>query len=114
MAVSCCGGGWGVFLLRGQTPTPRGRPSRLSRPGSRSPSHWVGVVHSPRFALIATVIAICVELVRLVHFPWLDTFRLTLPGALLLGRVFSVWNMVAYVVGIGFAVALDRTVVRAQ
>lgn len=62
----------------------------------------------PRIALIAAAIAIGVELFRLVHFPWLDTFRLTLPGALLLGRVFSVWNMVAYGVGIGLGVMLDR------
>ncbi len=62
----------------------------------------------PRIALIAVAIAIGVELFRLVHFPWLDAFRLTLPGALLLGRVFSGWNMVAYGVGIGLGVILDR------
>ena len=62
----------------------------------------------PRIALIAAVIAIGVELFRLVHFPWLDAFRLTLPGALLLGRIFSVWSMVAYGVGIGLGVMLDR------
>ena len=58
----------------------------------------------PRIALVAAVIAIGVELFRLVHFPWLDAFRLTLPGALLLGRIFSVWNMVAYGVGIALGV----------
>ena len=42
----------------------------------------------PRIALIAAVIAIGVELFRLVHFPWLNAFRLTLPGALLLGAHF--------------------------
>jgi len=63
-------------------------------------------------ALIAALIAISVELFRLVHFPWLDAFRLTLPGALLLGRVFSVWNMVAYGGGIGLGVVLDRSVSR--
>lgn len=46
-----------------------------------------------RIVLIAAVIASGVELFRLVHFPWLDAFRLTLPGALLLGRIFSVWNV---------------------
>lgn len=64
----------------------------------------------PRIALIAAVIAIGVELFRLVHFPWLDAFRLTLPGALLLGRIFSVWNMVAYGVGIAIGMWLDRRV----
>lgn len=67
----------------------------------------------PRIALIAAVLAIGVELFRLVHFPWLDAFRLTLPGALLLGRVFSVWNMVAYGVGIAIGVWLDRAVLPA-
>jgi len=66
----------------------------------------------PRIVLIASVIAIGVELFRLVHFPWLDAFRLTLPGALLLGRVFSVWNMVAYGAGIGLGVGLDRSLLR--
>jgi hypothetical protein len=64
----------------------------------------------PRIALIAAAIAIGVELFRLVHFPWLDAFRLTLPGALLLGRIFSVWNMAAYGVGIAIGVSLDRSV----
>jgi hypothetical protein len=64
----------------------------------------------PRIAAIAGLIAIGVELFRLVHFPWLDAFRLTLPGALLLGRIFSVWNMVAYGVGIAIGMLLDRSV----
>jgi Protein of unknown function (DUF2809) len=59
-------------------------------------------------ALISVLIAISVELFRLVHAPWLDAFRLTLPGALLLGRIFSAWNVLAYGVGIGFGVLLDR------
>jgi hypothetical protein len=59
-------------------------------------------------ALIAALIAICVELFRLVRPPWLDAFRLTLAGALLLGRIFSPWNMLAYGFGIMLAVVLDR------
>ena len=61
-----------------------------------------------RVTLISTSIAVCVELFRLVHTPWLDAFRLTTAGALLLGRVFSPWNMLAYAVGIGLAMLLDR------
>jgi Protein of unknown function (DUF2809) len=59
-------------------------------------------------ALISAAIAVGVELFRLVHAPWLDAFRLTLPGALLLGRIFSAWNILAYGVGIIFAMELDR------
>jgi hypothetical protein len=59
-------------------------------------------------ALVSIVVAVGVELFRLVHSPWLDAFRLTLPGALLLGRIFSPWNMLAYGVGILLAMLLDR------
>jgi hypothetical protein len=59
-------------------------------------------------ALISATVAICVELFRLVHTPWLDDFRLTTLGALLIGRVFSPWNMLAYGVGIVLAMGLDR------
>jgi len=55
----------------------------------------------------ALVAAICVELFRLYHAPWLDAFRLTTAGALLLGRVFSLWNIVAYTIGIAVAYGLD-------
>ena len=59
-------------------------------------------------ALISAVIAVGVELFRLVHAPWLDAFRLTMAGALLLGRIFSPWNFLAYGGGIVFAALLDR------
>jgi hypothetical protein len=59
-------------------------------------------------ALISALIAVCVELFRLVHTPWLDAFRLTITGALLLGRIFSPWDMLAYGVGIVLGLLLDR------
>jgi Protein of unknown function (DUF2809) len=61
-------------------------------------------------ALLSAAFAISVELFRLVHAPWLDAFRLTLAGALLLGRIFSPWDIVAYGAGIGLALLLDRLV----
>ena len=61
----------------------------------------------PRIALIAATIAVGVELFRLVHTPWLDDFRLTAAGALLLGRVFSPLNMLAYGAGIVLTMWLD-------
>ncbi|WP_439373694.1 DUF2809 domain-containing protein [Bradyrhizobium sp. DASA03120] len=64
---------------------------------------------TPRqLAAIAMVIALVVEFSRLVHVPWLDTFRLTTAGALLLGRIFSLWNLVAYAVGIAFGAWIDQ------
>jgi phosphotransferase system glucose/maltose/N-acetylglucosamine-specific IIC component len=61
-----------------------------------------------RAAVIAIAIAICVELFRLVHEPTLDAFRLTTAGALLLGRVFSPWDILAYACGIAIAALLDQ------
>jgi hypothetical protein len=58
-------------------------------------------------SITALFIAISVELFRLYHTPWLDAFRLTTAGALLLGRVFSLWNMLAYAIGIAAACAFD-------
>ncbi|QKK28661.1 DUF2809 domain-containing protein [Rhizobium indicum] len=58
-------------------------------------------------AVMALFIAISVELFRLYHTPWLDAFRLTTAGALLLGRIFSFWNMLAYAIGIAAACIFD-------
>lgn len=71
----------------------------------------IAASHSPRLsvALIAALIAVAVELFRLVHAPWLDAFRLTLPRALLLGRIFSAWNMLVYGTGIALAAWLVRS-----
>ena len=78
---------------------------------------FVAAIAAPRLsrgkvALISAAIAICVVLFRLVHTPWLDAFRLTLAGALLLGRIFSPWDILAYGAGIVLAAGLDRLAVR--
>jgi hypothetical protein len=59
-------------------------------------------------ALIAAVIAAGVELSQLVHIDWLDAFRSTTVGALLLGRTFTWWDIAAYWVGIATALAFTR------
>jgi signal transduction histidine kinase len=61
-----------------------------------------------RLAAGAFAFAVLVELFRLVHAPWLDAFRLTLAGALLLGRVFSPWNVLFYALGIAMARRWDH------
>jgi hypothetical protein len=58
----------------------------------------------------AVAVAVAVEFSRLVHVAWLDAFRLTTAGALLLGRIFSLWNLAAYAVGIGLGALMDRSV----
>ena len=50
--------------------------------------------------ILASAIALLVEFSRLYHASWLDEFRRTSVGALLLGRLFSPWNMLAYLIGI--------------
>jgi hypothetical protein len=64
-----------------------------------------------QLAAIAVAIAIVVEFSRLVHTPGVDAFRLTTAGALLLGRIFSLWNLAAYAIGIMFGVGIDRRAV---
>jgi len=48
----------------------------------------------------------------LCHAPALDAFRLTLPGILLLGRFFSVWDIVAYWLAISIGAIIDRALIR--
>jgi len=60
----------------------------------------------------AIAIAICVEFFRLYHQPGLDSFRTTLAGKLLLGRIFSLWNVVAYATGIACIAFADGRVQR--
>jgi Protein of unknown function (DUF2809) len=64
----------------------------------------------PAVALLAGVIATAVEFVKLYHSRALDAFRLTLPGALLLGRFFSVWDIVAYWFAIFVGAFLDSSI----
>jgi hypothetical protein len=72
------------------------RPARVGLPG----------------CLVAAIaMAIGSELFRLYHAPALDAFRHTLAGALLIGRVFSLWNMLDYLAGIiiaSLAIAITR------
>ncbi|PPD42032.1 MAG: hypothetical protein CTY15_12670 [Methylocystis sp.] len=65
-----------------------------------------------RIAAVAAAIAVAVEFSRLYHTPWLDDFRVTTAGALLLGRHFSLWNVAAYLAGVGFGAALDALLER--
>lgn len=63
-----------------------------------------------RSALVSSVLAFCVELFKLYHTPLVDAFRLTLPGKLLLGRVFSLWDLIAYAVAIISGVLADHMI----
>jgi len=58
-------------------------------------------------AALAIAIATLLELSRLVPIPSVDAFRLTIAGAILLGRFFSVKNIAGYLIAIAIAATLD-------
>jgi len=64
----------------------------------------------PGAALTAGLIATAVELFKLYHAPWLDAFRLTLPGSLLLGRIFSLWDLIFYALAILAGTLADHAI----
>jgi hypothetical protein len=66
----------------------------------------------PAVALLTGVLATAVEFVKLYHSPGLDAFRLTLPGVLLLGRVFSGWDIAAYWLAIVAGAFADQRIRR--
>ena len=79
--------------------------------------YWLLALGFPRYRSVglgvsAAVVAALLEFSRLWHIDTLDAFRLTLAGRLLLGRYFSLKNIVAYWVGIALAAAVDAWVVR--
>lgn len=58
-------------------------------------------------ALISGILGTVVEFLKLYSPPWLDTFRNTLPGILLLGRIFNPWDIFVYWVAIVLAAGFD-------
>jgi hypothetical protein len=63
-------------------------------------------------ASIAAGTAAALEFSRLWHAPAMDAFRVTLAGRLLLGRYFSVRNIVAYWLAIVLTALLDHLLLR--
>ena len=61
----------------------------------------------PFSAVVAGAIAMAVEFFKLYRSPGVDAFRATLAGTLLLGRYFSVRDIVAYWIAIGIGAWID-------
>jgi hypothetical protein len=61
-------------------------------------------------ALLTGVLATAIEFFKLYHSPAMDALRLTIPGILILGRVFSFWDILAYWVAISLGVLLDLSI----
>jgi Protein of unknown function (DUF2809) len=59
-------------------------------------------------AALAAVLAAFVEFTQLLHWPWLEAFRSTPFGVLLIGRFFSWWDIASYWLGIAAAGAGDH------
>ncbi len=59
-------------------------------------------------ALVASCVAVLVEFSQLWHPSWLDDFRATRLGVLLLGRFFAWADIAAYLIGIVVAAGFDR------
>jgi len=79
--------------------------------------YWIAAAALPnqrpvKVAAIACCVATIVELSRLFHTPATDAFRISLAGRLLLGRFFSVWDIVAYCVAIGMVAVADQAMTR--
>jgi hypothetical protein len=58
-------------------------------------------------AMISGILGTAIEFLKLYNPPWLDAFRSTLPGILLLGRIFNPWDIVVYWIAIALGVGLD-------
>jgi hypothetical protein len=65
-------------------------------------------------ALLAGMLAAAVEFFKLYHSPATDAFRHTLPGILLLGRIFSPWDIAAYWFSICVGASVDQAIRPAQ
>lgn len=58
--------------------------------------------------MLSGAIATAIEIFKSYHSPAVDAFRLTLPGILLLGRFFSVRDIVAYWLAISVGATIDK------
>ncbi|WP_238303048.1 DUF2809 domain-containing protein [Sphingomonas phyllosphaerae] len=63
-----------------------------------------------RSGIAAAVVTTLTEVSQRYHLPALDAFRRTNVGALLLGRVFSLRDVLTYAVTVGAAVAIDEMI----
>jgi hypothetical protein len=79
--------------------------------------YWIVSTLLPRWSVVAVALlagsfATSVEFLKLYHAAWLDSFRTTIPGVLLLGRPFSVWEFLAYWLAMTIGALLNRYIRR--
>ena len=84
---------------------------------------WGGMIYAamaclmPKQSIVRTAVAAAlvttgVELSQLWHTGTLDAFRRTTLGVLLIGRFFSWWDVVSYLIGIAVVATFDKFVLR--
>jgi uncharacterized membrane protein YcgQ (UPF0703/DUF1980 family) len=108
----------GVTIIAGLTIrlAPLGLPNTLTKYGGSllwaMMIYWI--VSTARlnltltaYALMSGTVALTAELFKRYHTPLLDAFRITLPGKLLLGRVFSLWDLLTYAIAVVVGVFAD-------
>lgn len=66
------------------------------------------VVETKRVALMGISFCYLIELSQLYHTNWIDNIRKTTFGGLVLGYVFSWKDLLAYALGIGVGVIIER------
>jgi len=68
------------------------------------------LLRSSGAALTTAAVTVGVEFFKLHQSPALDAFRLTIPGMLLLGRFFSIWDILAYWLAILIGLLIDHRI----
>ena len=63
--------------------------------------------HIPSVLVLAGTLGTAIEFGKLYRSPALDAFRLTLPGIVVLGRFFSVWDILAYWLAVSVGAVVD-------
>jgi len=61
-----------------------------------------------KVAVFGLAFCFLIELSQLYHEPWIDTIRSTTLGGLILGYGFLWSDLVAYIVGIGFGILVEK------
>ena len=96
---------------------PLGMPAGLVKYGGSAlwaiMVYWLAAAALPgwrtlRVGLLAFAIAAAVECFKLVRTPGLDHFRATLAGKLLLGKYFSIWDLLVYALAIAIVAWADE------
>jgi hypothetical protein len=83
---------------------------RSTDAAARGVNWLIATIDAGRVAILGSIFATAIELIKLLHSPALDALRLTLPGMLLLGRFFSAWDVIAYWLAIFIGYLIDRRI----